>query len=202
MPAPTAITTVKPSGNSSLLYGTGSGIHAWHSKYFLRNTMLKKGSPIHMLFSVYNVPMTEMIGREEFVLVHFPVKAPDNAVLRKDVNAIEQLEHWKKIQINYAQHNVSATITYNEDEVEDVKAWIMENRLIVTGLSFIKNDNSVYPQMPLEEITEEEYNKRINEWPVIDWANLKLFESTDLTEGSGELSCIAGACEVDFSKGG
>lgn len=199
MDAPSAVTTVKPSGNSSLLYGVGSGIHAWHAPYFLRNTMLKKTSPIYALFIDVGVPMSDMVGREGYVLVHFPMKAPDGAIVSGDLSAIEQLERYETVRDAYTDLHISVTISYDESEIDGIVDWLMRSIQHTPSLSFLKNNNGTYPQMPLEEITQEEYAQRVAQWPKIEWERLSEYENTDMTTSSQELSCVAGACEVDFT---
>jgi len=54
-----------------------------------------------------------------------------------------------------------------------------------------------YKQAPYQEISKEEYESWVSKMPdSIRWDMLSLYETTDGTTGSQELSCVAGACEI------
>ena len=42
------ITCIKPSGTTSLVLGTASGIHAWHASYYLRTMRFNKSEDLAM----------------------------------------------------------------------------------------------------------------------------------------------------------
>ena len=129
-------------------------------------------------------------------VVAFPVKAPDGAITKKDVTVIEQLEHYKKIQTNWCEHNQSITIYVKPEEWLKAGTWVYENWDIVNGISFLPDDGGEYEQLPYEEMTEAEYNKAIESFPKIDYSKLSAFEVDDQTTGSKEFACVAGVCEI------
>jgi ribonucleoside-diphosphate reductase alpha chain len=51
------VTTVKPSGTTSLVLGTSSGIHAWHSEYYIRRIRLGKNESLYTYLSIYHPEM-------------------------------------------------------------------------------------------------------------------------------------------------
>ena len=88
----------------------------------------------------------------------FPVKAPDHskeARFKDDLTALDQLEYWKQVKLNYTQHNPSATISISENEWIPVIDWIQKNWDIVGGLSFLPRSNRIYRLAPYETITKE-----------------------------------------------
>ena len=40
------VTTVKPSGTTSCVLGTSSGVHAWHNDYYIRRIRVGKNEAI------------------------------------------------------------------------------------------------------------------------------------------------------------
>ena len=74
-------------------------------------------------------------------VVHFPVKAPETAVIKDQMSAIEQCEYWKTIKLNWTEHNPSVTISYKENEVEDLIQWVKDNKQFIGGMSFLPVDN-------------------------------------------------------------
>lgn len=195
-----AVTCVKPSGNSSVLLDCAPGLNPRWSPYYIRNIRLSAHNPLSKLLMSKNVPMDPENGQTwenaDTYVVHIPIKSPDGAITRKDFTAIEKLNYWKQVKVNYTEHNPSVTITYNPDELDDIVDWVYENQLIIGGLSFLPNDNSTYEQMPYEEITEKEYNKLVSEFPEVDLEELFELEKVDNTNAAQELACVAGHCEI------
>jgi ribonucleoside-diphosphate reductase alpha chain len=129
-------------------------------------------------------------------VIHFPVAAPRDAVVRKDLSAVQQCEYWKKVKLNWTEHNPSVTVTYEPSELLDITKWVWENREIVAGMTFLPADDAAYAQLPYIEITEEEYTSAVAKFPVIDFAKVYQHEIDDQTTAAQELACVAGVCEV------
>jgi ribonucleoside-diphosphate reductase alpha chain len=129
-------------------------------------------------------------------VVSFPVKSPKTAVTVDQVNAIQQLEWYKKIQTNWCEHNASITVYVKDDEWFEVGNWVYKNWDIVNGVSFLPYDNHRYQQPPYEFITEEEYVELSKKVIKIDYGMLPLFEKEDGTEGAKSFACVAGVCEI------
>jgi len=196
-----AITTVKPSGNSSQLLNCSSGLHARWAPYYERNVRVAATSPIFKVLRDAGVPMDPENGQTRddanTWVIHFPMKSPDGAINRKDRGAIEQCNFWLHNKVHWTDHNPSVTVTYRPDEIMDLTAWIWEHRDFIGGMAFLPAFDAQYAQLPYIEITREEYERRIAEFPEIDFSKLWRYESTDLTSAAQELACLAGQCEVD-----
>jgi ribonucleoside-diphosphate reductase alpha chain len=65
-------------------------------------------------------------------------------------------------------------------------------------VAFLPYDGGSYKQAPYQEVTEEEYNKWLEDHPpvTVDWSKLKDYETFDTTTGSQELACTGGSCEI------
>jgi ribonucleoside-diphosphate reductase alpha chain len=195
-----AVTTVKPSGNSSQLLNASSGIHSRWAPYYIRNVRVSNASPIFKVLQEEGVPMDPENGftRDNATtwVVHFPMKSPDGSITRNGRSAVEQCEYWKKVRLNYTEHNPSATITYKPSEVIDIVKWVWENQAIIGGLTFLPSFDAQYDQMPYEEISEQEYNTLAQRFPNIDFSKIFRYEESDLTTASQELACMGGHCEM------
>ena len=197
-----AVTTVKPSGNSSQLLNSASGIHARWANYYIRNIRINTGSPLFKVMKDEGVPMHPENGQIEETatswVIHFPVKSPKGAITRNGRSAIEQCEYWKQVRLNYTEHNPSITVTYKPDEVIDIVKWVYENQDIIGGISFLPSFDAQYDQMPYEEITKEEYEVLIEKFPEVDFSKVYRYETEDLTTASQELACLGAACDMDL----
>jgi ribonucleoside-diphosphate reductase alpha chain len=198
-----AVTCVKPSGNSSQLLDCSPGIHTRWSPYYIRNVRVSAHSPLFKVLRDAGAPMDPENGQTpenaNTWVIHFPVKAPDGAVTRKDRSAVQQCEYWLQNKLNWTEHNPSVTITYNPDEVLDLIKWVWEHRDVIGGMTFLPAFDAQYAQMPYQEITPEEYERAAAVFSQIDFAKLYRYEEEDLTTAAQELACLAGVCEVDFA---
>ncbi len=199
-----AVTCVKPSGNSSQLFNSASGIHARWSQYYVRNIRVSTHSSIFKVLKSEGVPMDPENGQTaenaNTWVIHFPVKSPDGAVTRKNFSAIQQCEYWLQNKINWTEHNPSVTITYHPDEVIDLIKWVWEHRNLIGGMSFLPSYDAAYSQMPYQEIDKEEYEKLKPNFPSIDFSKLYRYEEEDYTKAAQELACVAG-CDIDPNEG-
>jgi ribonucleoside-diphosphate reductase alpha chain len=198
-----SITCVKPSGTVSQLTGVSSGIHPWYSEYYIRSVRADNKDPLTQFLKDSGIPFEPDVMKPEATTVfYFPIKAPKNAVLTKDLTAIDHLEMWKTYRTHWTEHNPSVTVNVEEDEWMRVGAWVFDNFDSIGGVSFLPAVEHSYKQAPYQEISKEEYESWVKKMPdSIRWDMLSLYETTDGTTGSQELSCVAGACEiVDITK--
>lgn len=196
----TCITCVKPSGTVSQVVDCSSGMHPRYAKFYIRRVRISATDSLFKMLKDQGVPYKPEVGQTHenattFVL-EFPVKAPEQAILQRDLDAKEQLLHWKKLKENYTEHNPSVTISVKEDEWLKVANWIYDNWNIVGGLSFLPKDNHVYQLAPYEEIEEETYLEMSKQFENIDFSKIVTYEKEDETEVKKELACVAGLCEV------
>jgi ribonucleoside-diphosphate reductase alpha chain len=197
----TCITTVKPHGNSGQLLYVGSGMHPWYAKYFIRRVRIAVNDPLFNLIQDQGVPSKAEVGYSTadstVAVLEFPIKAPEGAITRNEISAIDLLNEWKKLKINYVEHNPSVTIYVGPDEWIKVANFVYENWDIVGGLSFLPRSEHVYHLAPYEEITPEEYEKRVKEIRHIDFSKLVYYEQEDNTIGAREFACVSGVCSID-----
>ena len=198
------ITCIKPSGTTSLVLGTASGIHAWHAPYYLRTMRFNKNEDLAAYLMVNHPELCEddVLRPKDTVCVRIPVKAPEGSIFRTET-AIDTLERVKKFSLEWIKpghqngdntHNVSATISIKEGEWPIVGDWMWNNREVYNGLSVLPYWDHTYQQAPFEDITEEEYNKRIAALQTL--ALTKVTELDDSVDFGQVVACAGGACEI------
>jgi len=203
IPASAAVTCVKPSGTVSQLVGVSSGMHAWHSDYYIRTVRGDKKDPITQFLKDTGIPAEDDVMKpNDTTVFSFPVKAPKHAITRDKLSAIQQLEVWLVYQRHWCEHKPSITVSVKEDEWMEVGAWVYKNFDEVSGISFLPKSNHSYVQAPYQEITKEEYEEAHSKMPkTIDWSALSLYELEDTTTGTQAFACVSGECEiVDIGK--
>ena len=199
MKEPLLVTTVKPEGTLSLLPGVSSGVHYSHSPYYIRRIRINSNDPLVKVCEELEYPVYYEDGETKennnTKVIEFPVKAPQGKT-KYDVSAIEQLEIYKMFQEYYVQHNTSITVHVRDYEWDDVEQWIWDNWDSVIGVSFISLNDSFYPLMPYETITEEEYNKRIKEMNLFIPSLLSKYEKEEVEIDIGNEGCESGVCPI------
>ena len=197
-------TTIKPSGTSSLVLGTSSGIHAWHNDYYIRRVRVGKNESIYSYLAIHH---PELIEDEYFrphdtAVISVPQKAPEGSILRHE-SALELLERVKWFSANWVKpghrtgqntHNISATVSIKEGEWEEVGEWMWENKKFYNGLSVLPYNGGTYIQAPFEDCDETKYNEMMKSLSDLDLS--RVVELVDNTDLSGEVACGGGACEI------
>jgi len=199
------VTCVKPSGTTSCVLGTSSGIHTWHSPYYLRTMRFNKTETVakYLMENHPEICEDEFYTPKTTLCVRIPIKAPKDALTRNDESPIDFLERVKHYYNNWVKpghrngintHNISATISVKENEWEEVGEWMWDNKNTYNGLSVLPYDGGSYIQAPFEEITEEKYNELILKLKDIDFSSIT--EEEDNTTQADELACSGANCEV------
>ena len=198
------VTTVKPSGTSSLVLGTSSGIHAWHNDYYVRRIRVGKNEAIYTHLAIHH---PELIEDDFFkptiqAVISVPQKAPEGSILRTE-NVIDMLERTKKFNMQWVKkghrkgantNNVSATVSIQEGEWEQVGNWMWDNRETFNGLSVLPYFGGSYVQAPFEDITKEKFEEMAQHLHSIDLS--KVVEFSDETALMDQAACAGGACEI------
>lgn len=194
-----SITCVKPSGTVSQLTGVSSGMHPWHNDYYIRTVRGDKKDPLTQFLVEVGIPAEDDVMKpSDTTVFSFPIKAPENSVLRNDLSAIEHLEIWLAYQRHWCEHKPSITISVKEHEWMEVGAWVWKYFDEISGISFLPYSDHTYKQAPYQDITEKQYKELLDKMPKeIRWADLAFYETEDGTKGSQELACSADTgCEV------
>jgi ribonucleoside-diphosphate reductase alpha chain len=197
IPSSVAITCVKPSGTVSALVDSASGIHPRHAPYYIRTVRSDKLDPLAQLMIEQGVPVeNDRMRPDHNYVFSFPMKSPKTAIFRNEIKAISQLDLWLIYQKYWTEHKPSITVSVREDEWLRVGAWVYDNFEWMSGVSFLPYSDHSYEQAPFQEISEEQYNAAVSNFPKeIKWDRLSEYEKTDQTIGSQELACVAG-CDI------
>lgn len=197
-------TTVKPSGTSSLVLGTASGVHARHNDYYIRRIRVGKEEAIYNYLNENHPELVEdeYFRPETIAVISIPQKSPDGARLRTEP-ALDTLERVKKMYMEWIKpghvkgentHNVSCTISLKPEEWGQIGEWMWSNRKNYAAVSVLPYDGGTYIQAPFEDCDAEKYNEMMAPLMEVDLRYVN--EEDDLTDLQGELACLAGSCEI------
>lgn len=199
------VTAVKPEGTSSLVLGTSSGIHAWHGEYYIRRMRAGKDEALaQYLMRVVPELVEEDVTDPNQVVLSFPQKAPEGAVLRHE-SMMELLDRVRNISESWVRaghrsgdnyHNVSCTISVKDDEWASLTDWMWDHRDVYNGISVMPFFGSTaYPQMPFEDISKEQYEALL---PLLERIDISHVKETDgsAIDLAAEAACAGGVCEI------
>lgn len=198
-------TAIKPEGTASCVLGSSSGIHARHSEYYLRRVRMNKDDELAR-YLAKTIP--ELVEEDLFspsgVVVTIPQESPQGAITRHQESALELFGRVKHYYNNWVvpghrsgvnTHNVSCTINYKPEEVEDLLKQLWDDRFQYAAVSLLPHSDSNYQQSPFEDCTKETFEK-YNEM-VKDIDLTKVLEMEDNTNRAEQLACSAGGvCEI------
>tara|TARA_Y100001938_G_scaffold151127_1_gene246340 strand:- start:4896 stop:6755 length:1860 start_codon:yes stop_codon:yes gene_type:complete len=197
-------TTIKPSGTTSCVVGTSSGIHAWHAPYYIRRMQCTKDEPLYLYLAEHHPELvTDYEAIPNTAVIEIPQAAPEGAIVRDNETAFSLLERVSKFNTEWVKNghasgsntnNVSATISIKDDEWEEVCEWMWHHKDTFNGLSVLPYDGGTYKQAPFESIDEQHFNKLYTQLKTIDLTGIA--ENDDNTDLSGEIACAGGSCEV------
>ena len=199
-------TCVKPAGTSSMALGQSSGIHGWHSQYFIRRMRQGKNEALYMFLKKYHPELVEddFMKPQTDAVISIPIEAPKGAILRTE-SPIDLLERVKYFHDEWIEpghvkgdnsHNVSATISIKDGEWDEVGKWMWNNKDSYNGLSVLPWDGGSYVQAPFEEISMQKYHAMLKHLSEVDLTLVK--EDGDYTNLSGEPACAGGVCELQL----
>lgn len=200
-------TTIKPEGTASLVVGSSSGIHAWHSPFYVRRMRVGKNEPLYNYLLVNNPTLVEddFFKPSTDAIISVPQKSPDGAITRTE-SALDLLDRVTTVYKKWIEpghrsgHNVnncSTTVTVKENEWAIVGEWMWENRDSYTALSILPEDLGSYVQAPFEDITEIQFHSMLKQLADIDLSKVKEVQETNHLQETA--ACAGGACEVKYA---
>jgi ribonucleoside-triphosphate reductase len=197
-------TAIKPEGTASCVLGSSSGIHARHDQYYLRRVRMNRDDELakYLMRVCPELVETDLFSQTG-VVVTIPQESPEGAILRHKESAIDLFERVKLYYNDWIlpghrsgvnTHNVSCTINYRPEEVEELRQKLWDDREAYAAVSLLPADDSVYQQAPFEGCDEETFNKYDAMVQEIDLS--KVLEMEDNTNRAEQLACAGGVCEI------
>lgn len=189
------VTTVKPSGTVSLLWGVTPGVH-WPRErgYYIRTVRDVKGSPfVKAMADAGYLVEPSISDPETTVVITMPVEGPDIRPER-EVSIWEKTALAAHTQRWWSDNAVSVTVTFSAEEAKEIPAVLRAFDGQLKSVSFLPMEEGIYPQAPYQRVTREVWETLRKDIKPIDWD--ALYEDGALPEAEGELFCSSDVCEV------
>jgi adenosylcobalamin-dependent ribonucleoside-triphosphate reductase len=189
------VTTVKPSGSVSILSGATPGVH-WGpgGKFFMRAIRFGESDPMVHLFKAAGYKIEDDVVSANTKVVYFPI-ASEHERAEKDVSLFEKIALAATAQKYWSDNGVSVTLSFDkETEAKYVAPALHMYEGQLKAVSFLPMGNTVYPQQPYTEITEEEYNSYVGKIAKINWD--AIYDGVENLEAQGEAYCTTDVCEI------
>lgn len=189
------ITSVKPSGTVSLLCGASSGIHYPHARHYIRNIRMNVNSPILELCREAGYPIEEDLRAPNTFVVSFPIHE-DVSVGKSDVSAEQQFINARDLQAYWADNAVSITITFKEDEADQLEYLLTKYSPDLKAVSLLPHmDDLSMPQAPYIKIDEQKYYDILKGVKIL---NGNQTSDRQLKHEITDIYCDGDSCTVDI----
>lgn len=189
------VTTVKPSGTVSLLWGVTPGVH-WprESGFYVRTVREMKDSPFATVMGTAGYHVEPSISDPDTtVVITMPVEGPEIRSER-DVSIWEKAALAAHCQRWWSDNAVSCTITFDGAEAREIPAVLRAFDGQFKSLSMLPMAEGTYEQAPYQRVSKEKWDALRADIRPIDWA--ALYENEKLPDAEGEMYCSTDVCEV------
>jgi ribonucleoside-triphosphate reductase len=189
------VTTVKPSGSVSLLSGASPGVH-WPvgGEYFLRAIRFSDQDPMMHLFKAAGYKTEPDLVSANTMVVYFPVHS-GHPRSEKDVTLFEKIGLAATTQKYWSDNGVSVTLSFDKDsETKHIAPALHMYEGQLKAVSFLPMGNTVYPQQPYQQITQDEYDNYVGQIAKIDWS--AIYDGVENLDSVGEMYCTTDYCEI------
>lgn len=189
------LTTVKPSGTVSLLWGATPGVHFPRERgFYVRTVREMKDSPFAKAMADAGYLVEPSVSDPgSTVVITLPVEGPD-------IRAEHEVSIWEKTalaalcQRHWSDNSVSCTVTFSADEAKEIQAVLRAYEGQLKSISFLPMAEDVYPQSPYQRISFEKWRSLRENLKPIDWESL--YNGGSLPEAEGENYCSSDRCEI------
>ena len=191
VPRSVRTTTVKPSGTVSTLSGSTPGVHWGHAPYYIRRIRVQDTSDLIERCRKAGYSVEKDTYADNTYVIEFPVKAENMERGKAEVSLREKVALAARMQAEWSDNGVSCTAEFDpETEADEIPRLLEEYEDKLKAISFLPSEDHGYEQIPYEEISKEEYERRISEIDPISG-------TIEVEHDREDKFCSGEACKVD-----
>jgi ribonucleotide reductase alpha subunit len=195
-PTSIKLTTIKPSGTSSLIAGVTPGVHPNPAgPYYIRRVRIAADSPLVEVCRQHGYEIESQIKFDgeldrNTVVVSFPCAIPESTPIAATTTWKDQLDAVRRMQAEWSDNSVSCTVYYKKEDLPEIKEYLdkyFANE--IKSVSFLLYQGHGFVQAPYESVSKERYlEMKAKTRPIL---------TTDVEEEAFELDeCSSGACPI------
>lgn len=190
------VTTVKPSGTVSLLFGVTPGCH-WpkESGQYVRTVRENADSPIvGMMRDAGYLVEPSVSNPDTTMVISLPTEGPKMRS-ESEVSVWEKASLAAQCQRYWSDNSVSVTLTFDAEKEADQIAPVLgafDGQL--KSVSFLPMTEGVYEQAPYQAVTYDQWQEMSTGLLKLNWD--RLYDGQGGQEAEGELYCSTDSCEI------
>jgi ribonucleoside-triphosphate reductase (formate) len=191
---PKNVTCVKPSGTLSKIMDTTEGAHVPIGKYIFNRVNFSVSDPMVDVLRTAGYEVKPNPSDDSNILVTLPIAWHSMRFKDRPETAVEQLERYKMLMLNYVEQNCSISIHYFPEEVESIINWLHTNWDTYVGVSFMPRGDAVeagYAYLPQEAVSKKVYDEYVSKLLPVN-----LEKVTGIHEIEDDSDCATGVCPV------
>lgn len=166
IPESIRITTCKPGGTVPKLAQRRSGIGHSNFNYMIRRVRVQANTHIEQILKNAGVPYEPDIDSKMTTVFEFPLYTGPEST---HPSLWEQAMDVVLMQREWADNSVSNTLYFTNEEEHELESVLAAIAPLTKSVSMSRRADGLYPQMPEEGITRDEYERRVNAIKEIDW---------------------------------
>jgi hypothetical protein len=190
------VTTVKPSGTVSLLFGVTPGCH-WpkESGHYIRTVRENVNSPIVNMMKDAGYRVEPSVSNPDTTMViSLPTEGPKMRS-ESEVTIWEKASLAAQCQRYWSDNSVSVTLTFDVEKESDQIAPVLgafDGQL--KSVSFLPMTDGVYAQAPYQKVSLDRWTFMTAGLGRLDWDSL--YDGAGGQDAEGELYCSTDSCEI------
>lgn len=187
------VTSIKPGGTTPLLVSVEGGMKLPISRFYMRTIRIESTSPLAQALIDAGYRVEPDLTTPRTVVAYFPCKDESTQRVARDVSLWEQAALFTKVQGEWSDNQVSATLTFQPHEAKDIAKVLAMYTGQWKAVSFLPLWDHQYPQAPYIPCSEEEYLSALSKIK-------PLVLEEDLVHDTDDKFCSGGLCELPVAE--
>jgi ribonucleoside-triphosphate reductase (thioredoxin) len=186
-------TSVKPSGTVSLVAGSWPGIHYAESDSYYRLVRVAAIQPIVQLLKDAGYRIEPAVSDPlKTVVIYFPILHKEGSICKKDVTIWEQFKNAHDMQWEWADNQVSITVTFKQEEADQIARCLSAFDSTLKGISLLPISEHGYAQAPYTPAPRDEVSAYAKTLSPINFSVL----TEEGENADANKFCDGEACEI------
>lgn len=213
---PHTMTTIKPSGTVSKLFGLTEGAHLPSMREYLRNVQFRIDDPLVEKYRKLGYPVRSLREYEGTVIVGFPTQpiictlGMGSKLITASEATPEEQYRWIQLLEKYWLHGghevctygnqISYTLKYDKTKVsiDEFREMVLKYQPKIKCCSVMPDATKAFEYLPEQPVTSEEYAELVAR--IVKQSNKEGEYVITEDIGREHLECAGGVCPIDIKE--